>query len=187
MILSMPLVRSYLAPRTGVTTKRWVRSKATLKMTKLKMQKEMATARMRATVTATSKATAMEKATEKRGDGEGEGEGEGNADGEGVREKPKEHTENAAREHLMKQAHSIILPSYSTWFDMTVIHPIERKSLPEFFNHRNRSKTPAVYKDYRDFMVNTLPSQPDRVPDRNGLSEEPCWGRVRHHAGPCVP
>src|SRR5690606_18100180 len=56
--------------------------------------------------------------------------------------------------------HAIVLPSYSTWFDMTTIHDIERKALPEFFNNRNRSKTPAVYKDYRDFMINTYRLNP---------------------------
>lgn len=74
--------------------------------------------------------------------------------------KSKESIENAAREHLISQTHSIVLPSYSTWFDMNTIHSIERKALPEFFNSRNRSKTPHVYKDYRDFMINTYRLNP---------------------------
>src|SRR5271169_2684055 len=44
---------------------------------------------------------------------------------------------------------------------MTKIHSIERKSLPEFFNGRNRSKTPAVYKDWRDFMINCYRLKPE--------------------------
>lgn len=75
-------------------------------------------------------------------------------------EQSKASIEAAARSHLMKQTHSIILPSYSTWFDMRTINEIERKSLPEFFNNRNRSKTPAIYKDYRDFMINTYRLNP---------------------------
>lgn len=43
---------------------------------------------------------------------------------------------------------------------MHQIAPVEKKSLPEFFNSRNRSKTPAVYKDYRDFMINTYRLNP---------------------------
>lgn len=66
----------------------------------------------------------------------------------------------SARSHLIEQSHAIILPSYSAWFDMHEIHNIEKKALPEFFNQRNRSKTPAVYKDYRDFMVNTYRLNP---------------------------
>jgi SWI/SNF related-matrix-associated actin-dependent regulator of chromatin subfamily C len=68
--------------------------------------------------------------------------------------------ESAARSHLIAQTHTIILPSYSTWFDMNTIHNIERKNLPEWFNGRNRSKTPATYKDTRDFMVNTYRLNP---------------------------
>jgi len=72
----------------------------------------------------------------------------------------KSVAELSARQHLIQQNHAIILPSYSTWFDMHAVHNIERKALPEFFNNRNRSKTPAVYKDYRDFMVNTYRLNP---------------------------
>lgn len=72
----------------------------------------------------------------------------------------KTAVEQSARSHLIDQNHAIILPSYSAWFDMHQIHNLERKALPEFFNNRNRSKTPAVYKDYRDFMVNTYRLNP---------------------------
>ncbi|RAK97906.1 putative RSC complex subunit (RSC8) [Aspergillus ibericus CBS 121593] len=72
----------------------------------------------------------------------------------------KASVEASARSHLVSQTHAIILPSYSTWFDMHLIHPIEKKALAEFFNGRNRSKTPAVYKDYRDFMINTYRLNP---------------------------
>lgn len=72
----------------------------------------------------------------------------------------KSSIEASARSHLASQTHAIILPSYSTWFDMHTIHPIEKKALAEFFNGRNRSKTPAVYKDYRDFMINTYRLNP---------------------------
>jgi SWI/SNF related-matrix-associated actin-dependent regulator of chromatin subfamily C len=68
--------------------------------------------------------------------------------------------ESAARSNLIAQTHQIILPSYSTWFDMNAIHKIEKKSLPEWFNSRNRSKTPATYKDTRDFMINTYRLNP---------------------------
>jgi SWI/SNF related-matrix-associated actin-dependent regulator of chromatin subfamily C len=86
--------------------------------------------------------------------------GEG-ANANGTQEtKTKENVESAAREHLISQTHAIVLPSYSTWFDMNSIHEIERKAMAEFFNNRNRSKTAAVYKDYRDFMINTYRLNP---------------------------
>ncbi|RYO73950.1 hypothetical protein DL764_011024 [Monosporascus ibericus] len=92
-------------------------------------------------------------------DKEGE-ETAGGVEGGAQEVKSKESIENAAREHLISQTHAIVLPSYSTWFDMNNIHNIERKALPEFFNNRNRSKTPHVYKDYRDFMINTYRLNP---------------------------
>ncbi len=68
--------------------------------------------------------------------------------------------ETSARAHLTTQRFATIIPSYSSWFNMTHVHSVERKALPEFFNSRNRSKTPAVYKDYRDFMINTYRLNP---------------------------
>ena len=68
--------------------------------------------------------------------------------------------ESSARSHFAAQGHTIIVPSYSQWFDMHTIDIKEKKALPEFFNGRNRSKTPAVYKDYRDFMINTYRLNP---------------------------
>lgn len=72
----------------------------------------------------------------------------------------KSDLEGKARDQLVSQTHAIILPSYATWFDMNTINPIEKKALAEFFNGRNRSKTPATYKDYRDFMINTYRLNP---------------------------
>ena len=70
------------------------------------------------------------------------------------------HLESQARLYLAQQTHPIIIPSYSSWFSFSSIHPLEMKSLPEFFNSKNRSKTPAVYKEYRDFMINTYRLRP---------------------------
>src|SRR4051812_25075539 len=52
--------------------------------------------------------------------------------------------------HLPIQQHEIIIPSYAAWFKFNDIHPTEIHGLPEFFNGRNKSKTPQIYKDYRD-------------------------------------
>ncbi|VEL43812.1 unnamed protein product, partial [Protopolystoma xenopodis] len=54
---------------------------------------------------------------------------------------------------VAEQAHCIVVPSYAAWFDYNSIHGIERRGLPEFFNGRNKSKTPEVYLAYRNFMV----------------------------------
>ncbi|GAA5876585.1 hypothetical protein JCM3774_005993 [Rhodotorula dairenensis] len=65
-----------------------------------------------------------------------------------------------ARRHLAAQTHPVLIPSYATWFSLATVHQLERRSLPEFFNGRNRSKTPSIYKDYRDFMIHTYRLNP---------------------------
>ncbi|KAF2719278.1 SWIRM-domain-containing protein [Polychaeton citri CBS 116435] len=107
--------------------------------------------------------------------------------------------EQSARSKLIEQNHAIILPSYSAWFDMHNIHNLEKKALPEFFNNRNRSKTPAVYKDYRDFMVNTYRLNPSEyltvTACRRNLAGDVCaimrvhafleqWGLVNYQIDP---
>lgn len=72
----------------------------------------------------------------------------------------KSSMEATARSHLVNQTFTVVMPAFSTWFDMTKISAMEKRALPEFFNSRNRSKTPYVYKDYRDFMINTYRLNP---------------------------
>jgi SWI/SNF related-matrix-associated actin-dependent regulator of chromatin subfamily C len=87
-------------------------------------------------------------------------DGTDGADGTANAAQTKSSLETAARSHLVAQTMAIIQPSYSTWFDMNNIHPIEKKALPEWFNSRNRSKTWQTYKDTRDFMINTYRLNP---------------------------
>ncbi|TFY56479.1 hypothetical protein EVJ58_g7614, partial [Rhodofomes roseus] len=89
------------------------------------------------------------------GDDDGESADENDEEDPAQIEATRLRLEDQARKYLAAQTHEVIIPSYSAWFDMSKIHPIERRALPEFFNSRHRSKTPSIYKDYRDFMVNT--------------------------------
>jgi SWI/SNF related-matrix-associated actin-dependent regulator of chromatin subfamily C len=133
---------------------------------------------------------------------EGGSANEGGAPADGQDTKSKETVESAAREHLITQTHAIVLPSYSTWFDMGSIHDIERKAMAEFFNNRNRSKTPAVYKDYRDFMINTYRLNPVEyltvTACRRNLAGDVCaimrvhafleqWGLINYQVGGTKP
>lgn len=54
-------------------------------------------------------------------------------------------TKKANEETAVDQTHCIIIPSYTAWFDYNSIHGIEKRALPEFFNEKNKSKTPEVY------------------------------------------
>ncbi|KAJ8772424.1 hypothetical protein K2173_027601 [Erythroxylum novogranatense] len=46
------------------------------------------------------------------------------------------------------------IPSYSSWFTWDDIHETERSALKEFFDGRSITRTPKVYKEYRDFIIN---------------------------------
>lgn len=97
----------------------------------------------------------------------------------------RQHMEEEARKFLSQQTQEVIIPSYAAWFDLAKLHDIERKSLPEFFNGKNRSKTPTVYKDYRDFMINTYRLNPQEyltvTACRRNLAGDVC-AIIRVHA-----
>lgn len=56
-------------------------------------------------------------------------------------------------DNVTEQTHHIIIPSYSAWFDYNAIHEIEKRAMPEFFNGKNKSKTPEIYLAYRWVLV----------------------------------
>ena len=76
---------------------------------------------------------------------------------------PEEETsklEEKAFRFLAKQTHPVVIPSFATWFDISSIHEIEKRSLPDFFDDSSRYKSPKSYKDARDFIVNTYRLSP---------------------------
>ncbi|KAG0330953.1 hypothetical protein BG004_001891 [Podila humilis] len=107
--------------------------------------------------------------------------------------------EEEAGRYLLQQTKEVVIPSYAAWFSLSKIHEIEHKSLPEFFNLKNRSKTPTVYKDYRDFMVNTYRLNPTEyltvTACRRNLAGDVCaiirvhsfleqWGLINYQVDP---
>ncbi|CAL1537084.1 unnamed protein product [Lymnaea stagnalis] len=75
-------------------------------------------------------------------------------------EEEKRLSHEAGDDTLTEQTHHIIVPSYSAWFDYNSVHAIERRALPEFFNGKNKSKTPEIYLAYRNFMIDTYRLNP---------------------------
>ncbi|KAH0612574.1 uncharacterized protein H6S33_008954 [Morchella sextelata] len=135
--------------------------------------------------------------------GEGEGaSGEGSSAAANAPASPaseKKKLEDAAKGYLVEQTHMVVVPSYSKWFDINNIKDIEQRALPEFFNNRNRSKTPLVYKDYRDFMINTYRLNPSEyltvTACRRNLAGDVCsimrvhafleqWGLINYQIDP---
>jgi SWI/SNF related-matrix-associated actin-dependent regulator of chromatin subfamily C len=55
--------------------------------------------------------------------------------------------------------YAIVIPSCASWFNMDEIHQIERDSLPEFFMGKP-SKSPDVYKMYRNYIINMFRQNP---------------------------
>ncbi|KAG8896851.1 hypothetical protein FRB99_008610 [Tulasnella sp. 403] len=134
--------------------------------------------------------------------GAGGEEGNDNEDGDedaATLEANRVRLEEEARKYLAAQTHDVIIPSYASWFDMATIHPVEQRALPEFFNSRNRSKTPTIYKDYRDFMVNSYRLRPTEyltlTACRRNLAGDVCaimrvhafleqWGLINYQVDP---
>ncbi|KAF9961564.1 hypothetical protein BGZ72_003170 [Mortierella alpina] len=107
--------------------------------------------------------------------------------------------EEEAGRFLSQQTQEVIIPSYAAWFSLSKVHELEQKSLPEFFNMKNRSKTPTVYKDYRDFMINTYRLNPAEyltvTACRRNLAGDVCaiirvhafleqWGLINYQVDP---
>ncbi|XP_061110303.1 SWI/SNF complex subunit SMARCC1-like isoform X2 [Conger conger] len=67
---------------------------------------------------------------------------------------------DSGEDNVTEQTNHIIIPSYSSWFDYNCIHQIERRALPEFFNGKNKSKSPEIYLAYRNFMIDTYRLNP---------------------------
>ncbi|XP_010622871.1 SWI/SNF complex subunit SMARCC1 [Fukomys damarensis] len=102
-------------------------------------------------------------------------------------------------DNVTEQTNHIIIPSYASWFDYNCIHVIERRALPEFFNGKNKSKTPEIYLAYRNFMIDTYRLNPQEyltsTACRRNLTGDVCavmrvhafleqWGLVNYQVDP---
>lgn len=93
--------------------------------------------------------------------------------------------EDGQEDNVTEQTHHIIVPSYSAWFDYNSVHTIEKRALPEFFNGKNKSKTPEIYLAYRNFMIDTYRLNPTEyltsTASRRNLAGDVC-AIMRVHA-----
>lgn len=64
-----------------------------------------------------------------------------------------------ANTYLQNQTQPIIIPTYAKWFDLDSIHSIEKNFFKEFFINSNY-KNKDIYKNTRDFIVNTYRLHP---------------------------
>ena len=56
---------------------------------------------------------------------------------------------------------NFLIPGCSQWFKNDDIHEIEVKGNPEFFCGKYPSKTPEIYKEYRNYIVNLFRENPN--------------------------
>ncbi|CCE88439.1 Piso0_001944 [Millerozyma farinosa CBS 7064] len=80
-------------------------------------------------------------------------------------EKARKTFQEKAKNYLIEQASHIVIPSFAKWFDMSEVHPIEKKSFPDFFSEdgpatKSSYKTHESYKNMRDFMINSYRINP---------------------------
>ncbi|XP_073965215.1 uncharacterized protein [Choristoneura fumiferana] len=102
-------------------------------------------------------------------------------------------------DNVTDQTHHIVVPSYSAWFDYNSIHTIEKRAMPEFFNGKNKSKTPEIYLAYRNFMIDTYRLNPTEyltsTASRRNLAGDVCaimrvhglleqWGLINYQLEP---
>lgn len=107
--------------------------------------------------------------------------------------------EDKARSFLAKQTYRVVIPSFAAWFDRNKIHDIEKRSLPEFFNNKHRTKTPEIYTEYRTFMIDTYRLNPTEyltvTACRRNLAGDVCtlmrchafleqWGLINYQIDP---
>lgn len=62
--------------------------------------------------------------------------------------------------YLAQQTQPVIVPSFAGWFKLDAIHPIEERSLPEFFQSTTKYKSPEIYKQVRNFVIHTFRLNP---------------------------
>ncbi|XP_041867430.1 SWI/SNF complex subunit SMARCC1-like [Melanotaenia boesemani] len=106
----------------------------------------------------------------------------GREDEEGRGEMPRL---SEGEDSITEQTHHIIIPSYTSWFNYNSIHSIEKRALPEFFNGKNKSKSPEIYLAYRNFMIDTYRLNPQEYLSstscRRNLTGDVC-ALIRVHA-----
>ena len=73
---------------------------------------------------------------------------------------PNQETTSKPSSYIPPKIEPIKIPDSAKWFNIDDIHDIERISLPEFFNGKYPSKTPEIYKKYRNFIINLYRQNP---------------------------
>ena len=69
--------------------------------------------------------------------------------------------QNNPQVNYIPKLEPVKIPEVAKWFNLDDIHDIEKASMPEFFNGKYPSKTPEIYKKYRNFIINLYRQSPN--------------------------
>ena len=75
-------------------------------------------------------------------------------------DQPKEVIQKQTNQNFAPKVEPIKIPEAAKWFNSEEIQEIEKISLPEFFNGKYPSKTPEIYKKYRNFIIDLYRQNP---------------------------
>ncbi|OIW08707.1 hypothetical protein TanjilG_03383 [Lupinus angustifolius] len=64
-----------------------------------------------------------------------------------------------------------VVPTHCGWFSWTDIHPIEKLTLPSFFNGKTENQTLDTYMEIRNWIMNTFHANPNIQVELKDLSE----------------
>ncbi|KAL3382954.1 hypothetical protein AABB24_002446 [Solanum stoloniferum] len=92
-----------------------------------------------------------------------------------------------------------VVPTHAGWFSWTEVHPLEKQTMPSFFNEKLQSRTPEIYMEIRNWIMKKYHTDPNIQIELNDLSELSAgdldvkkevmefldyWGLINYHPFP---
>lgn len=94
-----------------------------------------------------------------------------------------------------------MLSEFVGWFSWTKVHPLEKRTLPLFFNGKSKSRNPEIYMEIRNWIMNKFHTNPTTQVELKDLSELSIgeldarqevmefldyWGLINYHPFPAT-
>ncbi|XP_020224612.1 SWI/SNF complex subunit SWI3D isoform X2 [Cajanus cajan] len=70
-----------------------------------------------------------------------------------------------------RDSNAHVVPTHCGWFSWTNIHPVEKHSLPSFFNGKTVNRTPDKYMEIRNYIMKRFHANPNVLIELKDLSE----------------
>ncbi|KAK4378358.1 hypothetical protein RND71_000220 [Anisodus tanguticus] len=92
-----------------------------------------------------------------------------------------------------------VVPTHAGWFSWSKVHPLEKRTMPSFFNEKSQSRTPEIYMEMRNWIMKKYHADPNIQIELNDLSELSAgdldvkqevmefldyWGLINYHPFP---